>query len=76
MKGSPAAGKTLAELDLRRKTGATVLSVVRNEQPQATPDGPTRLEEGDLVVRYGPHEAIDKALDLLEPRVTLAEGGA
>jgi CPA2 family monovalent cation:H+ antiporter-2 len=67
MKGSEAAGRTLAELDLRRKTGATVLSVVRNEVPEPSPDGPTRLDAGDLVVLYGPHEAIDRALRLLEP---------
>src|SRR5207245_9448655 len=70
MKGSLAAGKTLAELDLRRRTGATVLSVVRNEQPLPTPDGPTRLEAEDLVVLYGPHEAIDRALWMLEPKET------
>jgi len=68
MKGSAAAGRTLAELDLRRQTGATVLSVVRDERPMPAPDGPTRLEAGDLVVLYGPHEAIDRALDVLEPR--------
>ena len=67
MNGSLAAGRTLAELDLRRRTGATVLSVVRNEQPLPTPDGPTRLEVEDLVVLYGPHEAIDRALAMLEP---------
>jgi K+:H+ antiporter len=69
MKGSLAAGRTLAELDLRRRTGATVLSIVRNEQPIPTPDGPTRLEPEDLVVLYGPHAAIDRALELLEPIV-------
>src|SRR5437016_3655151 len=74
MQGSLAAGKTLAELDLRRRTGATVLSVVRNEQPLPTPDGPTRLEAEDLVVLYGPHEAIDRALGLLEPGETRADG--
>ena len=67
MKGSRAAGRTLAELDLRRRTGATVLSVVRDEQPLPTPDGPSRLEAEDLVVLYGPHEAIDRALAVLEP---------
>jgi CPA2 family monovalent cation:H+ antiporter-2 len=67
MAGSEAAGQTLAELNLRRRTGANILSVVRDERPMPTPDGPTRLEAGDLVVLYGPHEAIDKALQLLEP---------
>src|SRR5436190_1093465 len=71
MKGSLAAGKTLAELDLRRRTGATVLSVVRSEQALPTPDGPTRLEAEDLVVLYGPHEAIDRALGVLEPGESL-----
>jgi CPA2 family monovalent cation:H+ antiporter-2 len=68
MAGSVAAGRTLAELDLRRRTGASVLSVVRVEHPLPTPDGTTRLEADDLVVLYGPHEAIDRALHLLEPR--------
>jgi CPA2 family monovalent cation:H+ antiporter-2 len=68
MAGSAAAGRTLAELDLRRRTGANVLSVVKDGVPQPTPDGPTRLDAGDLVVLYGPHEAIDRAFDLLEPR--------
>ncbi len=68
MPGSAVAGRSLAELDLRRRTGATVLSVVRDERPLPTPDGPTRLEAGDLIVLYGPHEAIDRALHLLEPR--------
>ena len=68
MKGSEAAGRTLGELDFRRRTGASVLSVVRKEQPLSTPDESTRLEVGDLVVLYGPHEAIDKALRMVEPR--------
>lgn len=70
MEGSPAAGRTLAALDLRRTTGAQVLSVVRDERPLPTPDGPTELRAGDLVVLYGPHEAIDQALKLLEPSET------
>jgi CPA2 family monovalent cation:H+ antiporter-2 len=68
MKGSEADGRTIGELELRGRTGATLLSVVRNERPLAAPDGSTRLEAGDLVVLYGSHEAIDRALRLLEPR--------
>ena len=71
MKGSVGAGCTLAELDLRRRTGATVLSIVRNERPLPPPDGATRLEAEDLLVLYGPHEAIDRALALLEPAALL-----
>lgn len=67
MHGSSAAGRTLAELDLRRRTGATVLNIVRDEVPLPTPEGGTKLESGDLVVLYGPHEAIDRACRLFEP---------
>ena len=67
MSGSAACGRTLAEMDLRRQTGATVLSVVRGERPLPGADGHTRLEPEDLIVLYGTHEAIDRAQALLEP---------
>jgi CPA2 family monovalent cation:H+ antiporter-2 len=67
MEGSSAAGRTLAELDLQRKTGTVILSVVRDETPLPAPGGSTRLLAGDLVVVFGPHEAIDKTLRLMEP---------
>jgi CPA2 family monovalent cation:H+ antiporter-2 len=67
MEGSPAVGKTMAQLDLRKRTGATVLSIVRNEAPLPGVVAATDLEAGDLVVLYGPHHAIDAALALLEP---------
>jgi len=66
MEGSAACRRTLGELALRDRTGATVLSVVRAEAPLPAPGGKTRLEAGDLVVLFGPHEAIDKALHVLE----------
>jgi CPA2 family monovalent cation:H+ antiporter-2 len=67
MPGSPACDSTLADLDLRRRTGATVLNVVRDERPLPNPWGRTRLAAGDLLVLYGSHQAIDSALQLLEP---------
>ncbi|MFQ5381432.1 MAG: NAD-binding protein, partial [Dehalococcoidia bacterium] len=69
MEGSYAAGRRLSELDLRRGTGASVLTLVRDEVPISNPDGATRLEAGDMLVIYGPHAAIDGALRLLEPRL-------
>ena len=68
LEGSEACGQTLAGLALRHRTGTLVLSIVREEQPLPTPDGDTRLEANDLVVLFGPHEAIARALALLEPR--------
>jgi CPA2 family monovalent cation:H+ antiporter-2 len=67
MEGSSAAGRTIAELDLTRKVGTVILSVVRDEAPLPAPGGSTRLLAGDLVVIFGPHEAIDRTLRLLEP---------
>ncbi|HZP41770.1 MAG TPA: cation:proton antiporter [Candidatus Binatia bacterium] len=67
MEGSPACGRTIGELAIRQQTGATVLSVVRGAGPVAEVGPGTRLEAGDFVVLYGEHEAIDRALDVLEP---------
>ena len=67
MPGSSAAGRTIADLDLQRQVGTVILSVVRDETPLPAPGGSTRLLAGDLVVVFGPHEAIDKTLRLLEP---------
>jgi CPA2 family monovalent cation:H+ antiporter-2 len=66
--GSPACERTLGEIEFRARTGATVLNLVRNDQPIPSPDAATRLEPGDLLVLYGSHQAIDRALELLEPR--------
>jgi K+:H+ antiporter len=67
MEGSEACGRRLGELELRKRTGATVLGIVRDEVPIEAIDGNTRLDAGDLVVLFGPHAAIDGALRILEP---------
>lgn len=67
--GSPAAGRTLRDLDLRHKTGATVLAVVRGERPSPNPAPDTALEAGDDLVLVGSHAEIDRAFDLLTGRV-------
>ena len=74
MEGSPAAGRTLGELDFRKRTGGTVLSVVRNDLPLSGVVATTRLEAGDLIAIYGPHAAVDAALALLEPPAPAAGG--
>lgn len=50
---SPAAGKSLADLDLRRQSGLSGLAVWRNGQPLRTDVGSTPLESGDAVLLYG-----------------------
>lgn len=66
--GSPVAGRSLRDLDLRHETGATVLAVVRGETPHPNPAPDTVLETGDDLVLVGSHAQIDRAFDLLGGR--------
>jgi CPA2 family monovalent cation:H+ antiporter-2 len=68
MKGSEADGQSLAALDFRVRTGAVVLTMIRDEKPVSNPEDSTRLQAGDRVVVYGPHAAVAAAIDLFEPR--------
>ena len=63
--GSEADTKTLAGLNLRGRTGATVLALLRGDHRIPYPEAGERLESGDLVALTGTHEAIDAAKRLL-----------
>lgn len=65
--GSPAVGATISGLDLRRRTGVTVIAVVRNEASHPNPHPDLRLEAGDHLVLVGSHAAMEQAFELLEP---------
>lgn len=58
---SPAAGKTIAELDLRKATGVTIVAVTRAGKPTPTPGADFRLEAGDVLVLVGTHQQLDAA---------------
>jgi CPA2 family monovalent cation:H+ antiporter-2 len=62
--GSPTAGKTLAELDLRSRTGASVIAITRNGERLLMPSGKEKLEAGDTVVLVGTQEAVRRAREL------------
>jgi CPA2 family monovalent cation:H+ antiporter-2 len=64
--GSPAAGATIAELDLRRRTGATIIAVVHGETPRTNPPPDHRIVAGESLVLVGSHSEISAAFDLLE----------
>lgn len=51
--GAPAAGRTLAELALRKEHGLTVLAVRRDGRTTASPAGDFRLQPGDRLVLVG-----------------------
>ena len=65
---SPAVGKTLAQLKLRGRTGATVLAVTRSAGGVIVPTAKERLQTGDVLALAGTHEAIAAATLALEGR--------
>lgn len=58
-------GKTLGEIDLRGKTGVTVIAVVRDEISHSTPGADFKLQGKDVLVLVGDHQAMDHAFDYL-----------
>ena len=63
---SAAAGKSLLDLDLRRRSGATVIAVVRGERSQTNPPAEVVLEPGDVLVLVGSHAEVENAFGVLE----------
>ncbi len=59
-------GKSLATLNLRGLTGATVLAVIREKDGAIFPGASEPLQENDVLALSGTHEAVAAAKDLLE----------
>ncbi len=70
---SPVVGKTLGELDLRGKSGATVIAVVRDGQTKISPGANYSLSAGDTVVLLGSPEKLDRAKTIFRPDEPPAE---
>jgi monovalent cation:H+ antiporter-2, CPA2 family len=62
---SPALGKTLVDLAIRPRTGASVIAVTRNGITESNPSLKLRLESGDVVVLLGSRDQIRRAIGLL-----------
>jgi CPA2 family monovalent cation:H+ antiporter-2 len=62
---SASVGQTLAGLNLRGRSGATVLAISRNGEAIVVPGADERLQAGDVLALAGTHEAIEVARDLL-----------
>jgi CPA2 family monovalent cation:H+ antiporter-2 len=63
--GSPAAGRTLAELDLRGRSGATVLAITHPDGRAVVPNAKEVLQDGDVLALAGTHEAVEAAAKLI-----------
>jgi monovalent cation:H+ antiporter-2, CPA2 family len=80
--GSPLIGQTLAETDLRARTGASVIALVRARQVYANPKSSTTFAAGDVVGMIGQADQIAAVDPLLDPypaqvgAVTLATAAA
>jgi CPA2 family monovalent cation:H+ antiporter-2 len=63
--GSSLAGQSLSEGNLRQKTGASVVAIMRAGKLMTNPEPQTLLQEGDLVGLVGDEEQIDVAQRML-----------
>lgn len=61
-----AVGRTIRELDLRQRTGATIIAVVRNKKHFTNPSADFQLENADTLVLVGNHAQIEEAFQLLD----------
>jgi CPA2 family monovalent cation:H+ antiporter-2 len=64
---SLADGRTLAELDMRGVTGATVLALLRGDKQLVSPRGDLRLHAGDTIAVAGTHDAVDGVRSMVAP---------
>lgn len=59
--GCPLEGKTLAELELRRRTGVSVIAILRGEKTIPSPDPYTeRIRAGDILIVVGTRSQVEK----------------
>jgi CPA2 family monovalent cation:H+ antiporter-2 len=60
-----ACGRSLAELDLRARTGVTVIAVVRQGKATTNPSPDFCFQSGDILILLGAHAEIEAAKGLL-----------
>jgi CPA2 family monovalent cation:H+ antiporter-2 len=63
---SQIAGKTLGELNLRGRTGATLIAVQRGDETKIGPGADYRLRENDVLILFGKPEKIAQAIKILQ----------
>jgi CPA2 family monovalent cation:H+ antiporter-2 len=63
--GDPGVGKSLARLDLRGRTGATVLAISRGGVSMVSPAADELLQAGDMLALTGSADAIEAAREAL-----------
>lgn len=67
LENAPCIGRSLAEMNLRKVCGATVLAIIEAGKTRTNPDPHYRLQKGDLLILVGSHAQLDKAMEILSP---------
>jgi TrkA domain protein len=62
---SPAVGRTLAEVEIRSRTGASVVAIVRGDTVIPSPGAEQRFRTSDKVVVVGTQEGVQEAAKIL-----------
>jgi len=58
-------GKTIGEMNLRSRTDATIIAIVRKGTTITNPSAKEFLQSGDTLVITGTHKAVDNAFNIL-----------
>jgi K+/H+ antiporter YhaU regulatory subunit KhtT len=61
-------GKTLAQLNLRAKTDATIIAIVRGSITISNPSAKDTIETYDTLVITGTHKSVDLAFLMLDQK--------
>jgi CPA2 family monovalent cation:H+ antiporter-2 len=64
--GNPLVGQTIAEADLRARTGASIVAIMRKNEVMANPKSHTVFEANDRIGFIGDEEQIENVKSLLE----------
>lgn len=64
---APAVGRSIADLQVRRRSGMTVVAIVRGKKTITGPDPSEVLAAGDRLVVVGRREDLPKFVDLVMP---------
>ncbi|KUK96241.1 MAG: Sodium/hydrogen exchanger [Methanothrix harundinacea] len=73
---APAVGKTLADLELRKKLGVNALGILRDSGNILNPTSETEIEAGDVLLVLGTSEQISKSRHLFRDPVRYPRAGA
>jgi len=62
--GSSFAGKTIAEIGMRKKYGVTILAIRRQDTMIPNPPADSELQAGDVLILFGASEEMSKCMEL------------